>query len=691
MEVAMRRVKGSRKMNYSCRINGMKAHLEAYKKEDDNEKSIYNDTELSQVAILNSVRSMIWRSDITGQCDYFNSQWLIFVGKTMEEQVGDRWFAGVYPDDADHYMQTYVEHFQRRQPFEMEYRLLHNSGEYRWIIDYGTPIYDKNGDFAGYVGSCYDITERKEKETKIKEREIKFTQIFDNSIDMIFVKKFVEDDTLQYIEVNDTACNILGYSKEEILKLTTLDLCPELRDKPHIIDQFSKEGQIAFELNYRTKDQIDIPVEGTSKIFFINGEKYIVTTLRDIRQRKIAEETLKEAERHLGNLLKIAPYGIAVHDERTFTYVNAAAARIFGYENPEDMIGISIYKNIPEAYHEKIYLKIVQSLEAGSMIPTSEALFLRRDDMFIDVEVTSTIYKDRDKKMMLSIIRDVTVRKQNEKLKIMIEEQEKQRKEAEEYENLRIEFFANLSHEMKTPLNLIFSSTQMIELYTQDDVDVHRYTKILRQNAYRMLRLINNLIDITKMDSNYYHLNLYNCDIINIVENITLSVANYVENRNVELIFDTNIEEKVMPIDPDAVERIILNLLSNAIKFTNCGDQIVVSMYEKKKGVQISVKDTGIGIPKDKINIIFDRFRQVDKSLTRNHEGSGIGLSLVKSLVNMHKGNIKVKSTQGKGSEFIIYLPDKSQDLSLSTVIQEKPSGADKVEKINIEFSDIYL
>lgn len=691
MEVIMRKIRGLRKANNAYNIDDLKTESVERKKSSNDQKNIQIKKKQLNVASLDALRSMIWRSDTAGECNYFNEQWLDFVGKTFEDQIGYGWFKGVHPDDAERCMQIFVEHFNRREPFEMEYRLLHNSGVYRWIIDYGTPLYEQNGDFEGFIGTCYDITKRKEDEEKLKEREIKFTQIFDNSVDMIFVKKYMAEGNIQYIEVNNTACKILGYTKEEILKLKPSELYPEIKDKWYIVDQFLREDEITFEINYRTKDQTDIPVEGTSKIFFINEEKYIVNTVRDIRQRKAAEKTLLEAERRFGQLIKIAPYGVVVHDEQSFTYVNAAAAKIFGYENPEDMTDMCIYKFIPESSQENFHQKIVNALETGSMIPTREVLFVRRDGVVINAEVTSTIYKERDNKLMLSIIRDITVRKQNEKLKIIIEEQERQRKETEEYESLRVEFFANLSHEMKTPLNLIFSSTQMIELYSQENIHTHRFTKILRQNAYRMLRLINNLIDITKMDSNYYHLNLCKCDIVQVVENITLSVADYVANRDVKLVFDTEIEEKIIPVDPDAIERIILNLLSNAIKFTNCGDQITVSIYEKKRGIQISIKDTGIGIPKDKLKIIFDRFRQVDKSLTRNHEGSGIGLSLVKSLVEMHHGNIKVKSIQEKGSEFIIYLPDKSQDLYLDAGIQEKPMTIDKVEKINIEFSDIYL
>jgi signal transduction histidine kinase len=215
--------------------------------------------------------------------------------------------------------------------------------------------------------------------------------------------------------------------------------------------------------------------------------------------------------------------------------------------------------------------------------------------------------------------------------------------------------------------------------------------KTLKQNCYRLLRLINNLIDITKIDSGFMNINLRNCNIVSTVEDITLSVVDYVENKGINLIFDTEVEEKIMAIDPDKIERIILNLLSNAIKFTDSGANITVTIYDRGDNIIISVKDTGCGMPEDKLHTIFERFAQVDKLTARANKGSGIGLSLVKSLVEMHNGTISVESKVGEGSEFLITLPvnvnpDETdmQDF-INTCIQ--PSH---VESINIEFSDIY-
>lgn len=263
-------------------------------------------------------------------------------------------------------------------------------------------------------------------------------------------------------------------------------------------------------------------------------------------------------------------------------------------------------------------------------------------------------------------------------------------------ENLENEFFANISHEFKTPLNIILISLQVIgqnlnnnNIIIANDFNFNKYTASIKQNSYRLLRLANNLIDITKIDTGHYEIHKKNCNIISIIEDITLSVAQYVNYKNIELLFDTTVEELIICCDPDKIERIMLNLLSNAIKYTNSNGTINVNIDTTDTNVIISVKDTGIGISKENQSIIFERFMQVDDTLTRKCEGSGIGLSLVKSLVEMHGGKIAVYSIEGIGSEFTFTLP-KAVIPNSKIIYDIDDTSHSKVEKCNIEFSDIY-
>ena len=224
----------------------------------------------------------------------------------------------------------------------------------------------------------------------------------------------------------------------------------------------------------------------------------------------------------------------------------------------------------------------------------------------------------------------------------------------------------------------------------EDESDIKKkeeYVNLIKRNAFKMVKLIDNLIDTTKLEGNYYKMNKRNLDIVSIVENTVTSIDKYAEQKGIQLVFDTNVEECIAAIDAECIDRIIMNLLSNAIKFSPKGSSIIVYVLVDDKNINISVKDEGIGIAKEDQEVIFNRFVQA-KMNNSEHSGSGIGLELVSYLVKIHNGNINLKSELGKGSEFIVTLPITlvNTEEESKQFIQDK-----KIEQLDIEFSDIYL
>jgi signal transduction histidine kinase/PAS domain-containing protein len=254
------------------------------------------------------------------------------------------------------------------------------------------------------------------------------------------------------------------------------------------------------------------------------------------------------------------------------------------------------------------------------------------------------------------------------------------------------EFLANISHELKTPLNVIYSTIQLFNVYCkkgsldQNKESVFRYINSMMQNCYRLSKLINNIVDLSKIEAGFFELILSNNNIVEVVEEIVMSVTPYTDIKGLNIIFDTDVEEKFIACDPEKIERIILNLISNAIKFSNVGNEIFVNIKEKNQFIEISIKDNGIGIEHNQLDMIFNRFKQVNKSLSRNAEGTGIGLSLVKAIVEMHEGRIYVESEFGKGSTFTVELPNRK-------VIQENIVNIGKIrsktEDLQVELSDL--
>ena len=262
---------------------------------------------------------------------------------------------------------------------------------------------------------------------------------------------------------------------------------------------------------------------------------------------------------------------------------------------------------------------------------------------------------------------------------------------AKEREQLKTDFIANMSHELRTPLNIITSASMLLEMKSNKEETVsseYILDKLnhINQSSNRLRRLINNLIDISKFDSGFFECKCKNENIVYVVEDIVHEVVDYAKEKNIELIFDTEEEEIISFIDKEKIERVILNLLSNAIKFTNENGKIEVYMKSDNNFIYISIKDNGIGISKEKIDHIFQRFYQVDNLLSRGSEGSGIGLCIVDEIIRMHGGKINIESEINKGTTFEIVL-----NVSKSNFIDKEEEKTDRNIKdiVKVEMSDI--
>ncbi|MGX4598993.1 ABC transporter substrate binding protein [Faecalimicrobium sp. JNUCC 81] len=263
-------------------------------------------------------------------------------------------------------------------------------------------------------------------------------------------------------------------------------------------------------------------------------------------------------------------------------------------------------------------------------------------------------------------------------------------KKSEDLNMFKSHLISNISHELRTPLNVITSSVQLLRYKHKNSKELTENTfDIIDNNCNRLLRLTNNLIDIDKYEYGKLNLNLENVNVVDIIENIVVSTTPLANSKNLNLVFDTNDEFIYMAIDIDKIERVVLNLISNAIKFSKPNMDINVNLIKNKDNLRIIVADKGIGISEDNIKKIFKRFSQVDTSLTRKNEGSGIGLSIVDTFVKSHRGSIDVVSKLNVGTEFIIDLPIYT--LNENTKSYYEYDTVSSKNNANLELSDIYL
>jgi PAS domain S-box-containing protein len=449
---------------------------------------------------------------------------------------------------------------------------------------------------------------------------------------------------------------------------------------------------------FLTNDGSIIDVEVGTSTFKYKDKPAVLVVARNITQRKKMERDLRGNESLLREITENISDMIAKTDvDGIIKYITPAKNDMIGGYGTDNIIG----KNIFDFIHiddKKDVLRKIRKLIRTTINLKIQFRCIHADGNIVWADASFNTLLDANRKVigLILSVRDSTKRIKGEQFRKENKEKERFLNQAIEYDKFRTDFFANISHELRTPINVILGTVQLMdlkfaELFNVNEEKGKKHLKTMKQNCYRLVRLIDNLIDVTKIDAGYFEIHLSNCNIVSVIEEITLSVAEYVENKGISLIFDTEIEEKIIACDKEKIERIMLNLISNAIKFTNLGGNILVNMFERSDNIVVSVRDTGIGIAKEKQSCIFDRFIQVDKSLTRNREGSGIGLSLVKALVEMHGGKMFLESEVNKGSEFSFELPIKQLQASKDKYVNNKFNANSNIEKINIEFSDIYF
>lgn len=231
---------------------------------------------------------------------------------------------------------------------------------------------------------------------------------------------------------------------------------------------------------------------------------------------------------------------------------------------------------------------------------------------------------------------------------------EKERFEA--LDQLKSRFFANISHEFRTPLTLVMGPVQQV-MEIEENPKKHQLLQLANRNAGRLLQLINQLLDLSKLEAGKMELKIQECNFSELLKGITMSFESLAERRSIRLNFVSQNDDLLLFADQGKMEQIFYNLLSNAFKFTEKNGEVSVMLTEENEQVLVRVRDTGIGIPAERLPYIFNRFYQVDSSETREQEGTGIGLALVKELVQLHQGQIQVESVAGKGTTFVLSLP----------------------------------
>lgn len=573
------------------------------------------------------------------------------------------------------------------------------------------PIVEE-GQVKYLVSVLQDVTERVLSREHVRIKNEQLEAIFNRASDIIFIL----DKNGKYISGNGSSKMFFdlyienSYSPQKCFKI--------FDDDGKELDPEEFHSRVALSGNEIEKVKLNIELDGELKYFKLsvksindgkNEMAYRVFVLHDITKEIEKMKTIEQQNRELDTIIENMSDGLIVIDKdgkviksnKAFEEANKKVNYVNGVINNINEIQSYGRQYLDENCRELSWEELPFSTILKCQAVKQQRVVSIRGNSRTYAEYSCTPIFDKDGSLQYGILLRHDISKIIENENKIIEQREmlynsekSQRELLEKALIMKDEFISLISHEFKTPLNVIYSAIQLIEyMYTNELTGrLKELMKSIKQNTFRQLRLVNNLLDFTRLNSGRLKLHMRNIDIIFLTKMITESVRVYAEQKNISLSFEADIDSKIIAIDDEKYERILLNLLSNAIKFTHDGGDIKINIEENKKlnTLVISVMDTGIGIPKEKQKLIFERFGQVESSLSRQAEGTGIGLSLVKLLVEALEGRIIVKSKLGTGSTFEVILPARECKEN-----EEKETCLDAdsrlVNAINVEFSDIYF
>jgi PAS domain S-box-containing protein len=652
-------------------------------------------------------------------------------------------------------------------------------GTLDWVSWEIHPWYEKSGEIGGLLLFSEVITERKKAEISLRESEKKYRDLINNMNDAIYVV----DYDMSILDVNSTATTMLGYSREELLSMNipAIDVNMNSEQISNLAGSIQTGKMQVFETAHITKDRRIIPVEISSSLVTYGDKIVIMSIVRDIKERKLVEQKLKESENRLRSLYENATIGMyRTTPDGQILFANPAMVGMLGYSSFEELSGLSLesdlfgfkydrklFKTNLEKYGDLrgyegawtsrngnlVYIResakaftdengVIQYYEGTVEDITlrkkaeedskllAERLYLATHNAQIgiwdwDIQKNLVIWDERmyalyglnpwefsgvqeawvsglhpDDRESGELKREKALRGESEydtefrvlwpdgslhwikangmvtrdehgvplrmtgmnyditKSKMAEDELRKAKEKAEESDRLKSAFLTNMSHEIRTPMNGILGFTELLHLPDLTDDDRAEYIDIIKKSGDRMLNTINDLMEISSIEAGFVSILKSETNINTSLLFLLSFFELQARQKGLELIVQSPLpdEEAILLTDKDKLESILINLIRNAIKFTHKGS-VEFGYVTKDNEIEFYVTDTGIGIPPEKIEVVFDRFIQADVTLSRRYEGSGLGLSIAKAYVEMLDGHIWVQSVEKSGSTFRFTLP----------------------------------
>jgi len=592
--------------------------------------------------------------------------------QTDREPTTNEYSQLVHPKDKEKVDNLYNNCIKNGHDFNLTYRIIRKDDTVRYVESIGEIVKNVSGEAIKMFGTFQDITEAKTAENKIVQSEKKYRAIFENSHDLISIHPITENGFQGFPEVNSQVVRTMGFTKEEFKKLKIFDIVPK-EEHPKMqkaIDEIFKHGKYSLETFHTTKSGKTIPVEITGYISEVESEKFLTVVTRSLEEQKKAEQAIIESKNYFQALIEKSTDIISILDKNGFLkYKSPSHAKVLGY-GEEELIGVNYFELIHPEDCEPFQKQISKLLKKQGGIEKLNFRYKRKNGSWRFMEGTANNLLDiQSIEGIVLNYRDVTERMKSE------EELVKAKEKAEENERLKSAFLANMSHEIRTPMNGIVGFLDILQDPDITDNDRAGYIKLVKQSGNRLMNTINDIIEISKIEANQLSLNYSHQNVKKLLQEHFNFFAPETKEKGLGFRFSAEISEDLTILtDKSKLDSILTNLIKNAIKFTSEGE-IIIECKTRKNQLEIVVKDTGKGIPKEKIETIFNRFEQGDASFSRGYEGSGLGLSISLEYAKMLGGEIRVESEEGKGSIFCFIIDYQEQTAKSDVKEQPKPKS----------------
>ncbi|MBD2663380.1 two-component hybrid sensor and regulator [Richelia sinica FACHB-800] len=647
--------------------------------------------------ILRGTNDGIWDWDTRTNQVFFSTRWKQMRGFSEDEisHNVEEWSSRIHPDDYERVMQAVADHFAQKTPFfQEEYRVKHKDGSYLWILDRGQALWDDAGSVIRMSGSETDITERKQKKEQLRNLSDRLTLALQAGAIGTWDWDMVQDPVC-----DDRMYELYGVQKSQIKSTYETwrnALYPD--DLPEI--DAALAAAIRGEKDFDTEFRI---VHPDGSIHFIKAAAIVqrnhqgepirmVGINSDITERKTIELALRESERRYAALTQAVPVGIFRLDTiGNCLYVNESWSQMTGRPT-QAALGQGWIETLHPEDRDRLSQKWVQwsqTAQTGELF-SNEGRHLLPDGSitwFYSYVIAET---NTDGSIIgyVGTLTDITERKQAEaQLLYFNQELNKTNSELAHATRLKDEFLANMSHELRTPLNAILGMSEGL----QDDVfgaineRQLRAISTIERSGRHLLELINDILDLSKIESGKLELDLSDVSVQSLCDSSLVFIRQIALKKNIALKSHIANNLGSLQIDERRMRQVLINLLNNAVKFTKENGSVSLKVWlEEPGGVEstatvnsalsspflcFSVTDTGIGINQEDISKLFQAFMQVNSSLSHEYEGTGLGLALVKQIVELHGGTVSVSSEVGKGSCFTIRIPYHSSNESLTTKV----------------------